>query len=149
MLHGGVLSLLTDRCIFPSLRPQTQQQARTLSTSIFATTTVASGQIRNIGIGRERLCNLPTGFNLSDLDKSGSCLCNSLADDVGTLCFSLRSDDVGLSFLLRLLDDESCSFGILLCDLLLFDGSGEFSAKGHVCDGDIFKGNVEFLRATE
>jgi hypothetical protein len=49
-----------------------------------------------------------------------------------------------LSFLLGLFDNESCSFGILLGDLLLFDCLGELAAKGHVGDGDVFERDVEF-----
>ena len=53
-----------------------------------------------------------------------------------------------MTLLLSTLDDESCSLGILLGNLLLLDSLCEFTTEGHVGDGDILEGDVE-LGGTE
>lgn len=93
------------------------------------------------------MCDISAGFDPSDLDQTISCLCHRLADDVCRFCFTLSTDDVRLSLLFCLFDDESCSFGILLGNLLLLDSSCEFATEGHMGDGNVFKRNVELLGA--
>lgn len=53
-------------------------------------------------------------------------------------------DDVGLMFLFSVFDDEVGMFGVLLGDLFLFDGFGEFVIECYVGDGDVFESDVEF-----
>ena len=95
------------------------------------------------------MCNLPTCLDLSNLNQAVSSLRYRLADDLCALCFSFGSDDVRLPLLLCPLDDESCPFRILLGDLLLLDGTGEFSTEGHVRNGNVFEGDVELLSSAE
>ena len=128
------------------LIPQSKQQARALSLSI---PSLPTGQIRDVRIARKRCRDVATRLDSSDLDQPIPCLRHGLADDVCGLGFTLCADDVGLSLLLCLLDDEARALGVLLRDLLLFDGAGEFAAEGHVRDGDVFERDVEFLRAAE
>ncbi|CAF3518404.1 unnamed protein product [Fusarium graminearum] len=92
--------------------------------------------------------NLTTGLDLSDLDETVASLLDGLADGLGGLGLTLGADNVGLTLLLGTLDDESCSLSILLGNLLLLNGLCEFTAKGHVGNGDILEGDVE-LGGTE
>lgn len=91
--------------------------------------------------------NFLAGVNTTDLDKTATGLGDGFADDIGTLGFTLRTDNVGLTFLLGSLDDETGPFGVLLGDLLLLYGAGEFLSEGHVCNRDIFQGDVELCCA--
>ena len=54
-----------------------------------------------------------------------------------------------MSLLFGLLDNESCSLGVLLGNLLLLDGAGELLSEGHVGDGDVLKSDVELLSTLE
>ena len=143
----GILlrAMLVSRTDFPppllvKSTSETEQQACILSTSL---SMFSTRKICDIWIPSKCLRDLPAGFDPSDHDQAISSFGNRLADDVGRLSFSFSPDDVRLSFLLGLLNNKSCSFGILLSDLLLFDGSGKLAAKGHVSDGDVFKSDVE------
>lgn len=80
------------------------------------------------GKGDQRT-NLPSSFNLSELNKGVSSPVECSTDGVGSLCLSLCSDDGCLSFLLGLFDHKLGSFGILLSNLLLLDGGGEFFSE--------------------
>merc|ERR1712000_653608 len=82
-------------------------------------------------------------------DQAGNChrschLLHRLADRVCSLGFSLCSDDICLSFLLCLLNNESCTLGFLLRNLLVLDCTSELLAEGHVRDGHILEVDVEF-----
>ena len=109
----------------------------------------ATRKVRHVGVGRQRLRNLAGCLNLSDLDQTITRLGNGPADGLGTLGFTLGTNNVGLSLLLGLLDDEPRPLGILLCDLLLLDGLGELLAEGHVGDGHILERDVELLGALD
>ncbi|KUI62671.1 hypothetical protein VP1G_11385 [Cytospora mali] len=106
-------------------------------------------RLSDVRIARQRLRNLPARLNLSDLDQTIARLRDSLGDGVGTLGLSLGPDDVGLSLLLGLLDDEACPLGVLLRNLLLLDGLGELLAEGHVGDGHVLERDVELGRALQ
>lgn len=128
---------------FLSLTPQSQQE-----TSAFASLlTLAAGQICDVGVGGKSLGDVTGGIDPTDLNQTAAGLGNRLADNIGTLGFTLSADDVGLTLLLGALDDEPRPLGVLLGDLLLLDGAGELLAEGHVGDGDVFQGDVE-LRGT-
>ena len=100
-------------------------------------------QVRDVGVGGQRLGNLPRGLDLADLDEAVPGLGDGPGDGLGALGLALGADDVGLALLLGLLDDEAGTLGVLLGDLLLLDGLGELAAKGHVGDGDVLEGDVE------
>lgn len=87
------------------------------------------------------------GIDTTDLNETVAGLSDGLADNVGTLGFTLSPDNVGLTLLLRTLDDESCPLGVLLGDLLLLNGTSELLAEGHVGNGDILQGDIK-LRGT-
>jgi hypothetical protein len=93
--------------------------------------------------------NVSRRLDPSDLHQPITGLSNRLANRLGALSFTLRTDNVGLAFLFGALDDEAGSLGVLLGDLLLLDGFGEFLAEGHVRDGDVLEGDVELLGALE
>lgn len=122
----------------PLRPPGTNQQIRPLA---------ATWKVRDVGIRSQRRRNFPAGLDLTDLDEAVTGLSDSLADDIGTLGFTLGTDNVGLALLLGPLDDEAGSLGVLLRNLLLLDGLGELLAEGHVGDGDVLKGNVELAGA--
>ena len=82
--------------------------------------------------GPVALTDLPTGLDLSELHKRIARLVQSRGDGVGSLGFTLGSNDSCLSLLLGLLDHELGPLGILLGNLLLLDGRGELFTKGHV-----------------
>jgi len=88
-------------------------------------------------------------LNPSDHNQTITRLGNSLADSIRSLGFSLCANDASLSLLLRLLDDEPRSLGLLLRNLLVLDGLGELLAERQVCDGDVFEGDVELCGAAE
>ena len=128
------------------LWPKSQQQSSSLATIFpFAT----AREVGDIRITSQSLSNLPAGLDPPDHNQAVSSLGNGPTDGIRTVGFSLGPDDVGLSLLFCLLDDESRSFGVLLCDLFLLDSSGELFAEGHMRDGHIFERNVEFLRSLE
>ena len=52
-----------------------------------------------------------------------------------------------MTLLLRLLDDETGTLGVLLGDLLLLDSLGELATEGHVGDGDVLESDVELCGA--
>lgn len=125
------------------LGSQTEQKAGVLA----ALLPIATGQIRDIGVVRQRLRNLLAGVDPTDLDEAVSRLGDGLADDLRALGLSLGADDVGLALLLGALDDEAGALGLLLRDLLLLDGARELAAEGQVRDGDVLEGDVELRRA--
>jgi hypothetical protein len=130
---------------FRSLIPQTQQEASALSTIL----ALPTRQVCHVGVIGQCLSNLLASIDLTDLNQATTSLGNRLADNLSTLGFTLGADNVSLTLLLGTLDDESRSLGVLLGDLLLLDGAGEFLAEGHVGDGDVLEGDVELRCALE
>jgi hypothetical protein len=128
-----------------ALTPQTQEQASALP----AILTLSTRQVCDVGVTGQRLSNLLASIDLTDLNQTTTSLGNGLADNFGRLGFTLGTDNVCLALLLGALDDESRPLGVLLGDLLLLDGAGEFLAEGHVGDGDVFEGDVELRCALE
>lgn len=124
---------------------QTQQEASALPTIL----ALPTWQVRHVGVIGQGLGNLLASIDLTNLDQATTSLGNGLADDLGTLSFTLGADNVRLTLLLGALDDESCPFSVLLGDLLLLDGAGELLTEGHVGDGDVLKGDVELRGALE
>ena len=122
----------------PRLPPDIQQQVRPLP---------PARQVGDVGIARERLCDLPARLDLADLDEAVAALGDGARDGVGALGLALGADDVGLALLLGALDDEAGALGVLLGDLLLLDGLGELLAEGHVGDGHVLERDVELGRA--
>lgn len=99
--------------------------------------------IRHIRVTCQRIRNIPTRLDLSNLNQPVSALGNRLCNGIRTLGLALGANNVGLTLLLGFLDDESRPLGILLRNLLLLDGLGELLAERHVRDGDVLEGNVE------
>lgn len=48
-----------------------------------------------------------------------------------------------------MVDEELCSLGLLLGDLLVFNGLGKLSSEGKVGDGDIIEDDMEVLESIE
>ena len=129
------------------LTPQAQQQASILPSLLAFTTTATAGQIGDVRVNSQRLRNLLPRIDPTNINQPTARLGHSLADDIGTLGLTLRPDHVGLSFLLRTLDNEPSPLRILLRNLLLLDGPSKLLAKRHVGDRHILQGNVELGRA--
>lgn len=125
--------------------PETQEKASALA----ALLALAARQICDVGVVGQSLGDLAASVDAADLNQTGTGLSDGLADNVGTLGFTLGADNVGLTLLLGTLDNESCPLSILLGDLLLLDGAGELLSEGHVGDGDILQGDVELAGALE
>lgn len=150
MINGFKIAFIASFLYFAettSLAPQTEQQTSPFTT--LGPIPITTGQIGNIRVIRQSLCNLLPSIDTTNLNQATTSLCNSLADDIGTFGLTLRADNVSLTLLFGTLDDEPSPFGILLGDLLLFDGSSELLAEGHVGDGDIFQGDVELRRTLQ
>lgn len=126
--------------------PQPQQHARALSTIL---PPISTRQVSNIGVPRQRLRDILASIDPPNLNQPVPSLRHGLTDDIRALSLTLRTDNVRLTLLLCTLDDESCSFSVLLGDLLLLDGTGEFLAEGHVGDRDVFQSDVELRCALQ
>lgn len=111
---------------------------------ILATAVLAAREVSDIGVARQCLGDFSACLNLTDLNQAITRLGHRLADGVGTLGFTLSTDNVGLTLLLGTLDNEAGTFSVLLSNLLLFNSLCELATKGHVGDGDVFESNVEF-----
>ena len=90
--------------------------------------------------------NLSSSFNSSQLQECWGCR-QSLTQELSRLCFTLSLDNGGSFVLECLLDKILGSFGLLLCDLLLFDGLGELGAEVQVSNGYIIKDDIEVLKS--
>jgi hypothetical protein len=123
------------------LAPQTKQE--TASSTLTILLLSAAGQVGYIGIAGKDLGNVLLGLNATDLNQTIATLGYCLRNGICCLCFSLGADDICLPLLLCFFDYESSALGLLLGNLLLLDGLGEFSAKSHVGDGNILQGDVE------
>ena len=130
----------TNQSTINPLTPQPQKQTRVLPTILSIPST---RQVSNIGVIRQGISDLPSSIDTTNLNHARTSLANSLADDIRTLGFTLRPDDVGLTLLLGSLDNETGPFRILLGDLLLLDGFCELTAECHVGDGYILEGDVK------
>lgn len=91
------------------------------------------------------MCNFFVGFDFVYLDKIIVGFGNCFVDSFSIFGFIFGMNNIGLVFLFGLFNDEVCFFGILLCNLFLFDGFGEFFVECYVSDGYIFESNVEFV----
>lgn len=144
--HGPLPPLRSScRKLSLPLRPQTEQQTGALALAIRAA--VSTGQVGHIWVTGQCACNVATGLDAADLDQAVAGAGDGLADDIGRLGLALSADDVGLALLLGFFDREARALSVLLRDLLLFDGPREFTAKGHVCDGDVLERDVELVGA--
>lgn len=130
-----------------TLVSQTEQHTRALAP--FFAPVAATWNVRHIRIVGQRIRDFLGSINPSDLEETVTRLRDSLADGVRAFGFSLCANDVRLSLLLGLLDNEPCPLSVLLCNLFLLDGSREFPPKCHVRNGDIFEGDVEFTGTTQ
>ena len=128
-------------------RPQPKQQPGPFAS--FVASFAPARQICHIWISRQSLRNLPARLDPPNHDQPVSSLRHGLGDRVRALGLPLRPNHVGLPLLLRLLDDEPTPLSVLLRDLLLFNGAGEFLAEGHVRDGDVLERDVELGGAAE
>lgn len=104
---------------------------------------LSTRDVRDIRVASQRLGNLPTRFNLSNLHKTITSLGDGLRNSIGTLGLTLGTNNVGLSLLLSLLDNKPGPLGILLSDLLLLNSLCEFFSESHMCNGNILQGNME------
>lgn len=128
----------------PPLIPQPQQDIRATPAL-----SPAARKIRHVRITRKRLRDLLRRLNATDLDQAIASLIDSPRDGLRRLGLALGADDGGLALLLGLLDDEARALCVLLRNLLLLNGLGEFAPERHMRDGNVFEGDVEFLRTLE
>lgn len=70
-----------------------------------------------------------------------------MTKELSGLGFTLSFDNGGSFVLESLIDKIFGSFGLLLGDLLLFDGFRELGAEVQVSNGDIIKDDVEVLKS--
>jgi hypothetical protein len=138
---------LNNHDISFTLSPQAQQEVAAGLATLAAC--AAAGQVRDVGVPCQHLRNVLLGLDSPDHDQAVTALGHGLGDGVCGLGFTLGADDVGLTLLLGLLDNEARALGLLLCNLLLLDGLCELLAEGHVGDGDVLEGNVELAGALE
>jgi hypothetical protein len=75
-----------------------------------------------------------SGFNLPNRDQPASELGDGLCDESSAFGLSLSSEHGCLHFFLSYHNVELCSFGILLGDLLLLNGSGKVLGELEVSD---------------
>jgi hypothetical protein len=129
-----------------SSTPQAQEKA---SARLALAACTAVWQIRDVRVPCQHLSNVFLCLDSSDHDQAITTLRDGLADGVGGLGLTLSADDVRLPLLLCLLDYEPRTLRLLLCNLLLLDGLGEFLSERHVRDGHIFERNVELASALE
>lgn len=135
-----------NSCPQQFLWPQTKQEIPAASA---IPTAVSSWQICYIRIVCHHLCNILLSFDSPDPNQTLTTLRHRFANCLRSLGFSLGSNDVSLSFLLRLFHNEPRPFGFLLSNLLVLDCSCELFAESHVGDGDVFEGDVELLGTFE
>ena len=129
------------------LRPQPKQEIPL--PFVPSAAAASTGQVRDVRVVGQHLRDILLGLDPPNLNHTIAALSHGLGNDIGRLTLTLGSNDVGLTFLLGLLDNEPCAFGFLLRNLLLFNGFGEFAAEGHVGDADVFQGDVEVGGAFE
>lgn len=99
-------------------------QAQTLGVKVQLIPTAVL--LQNIG-------DVPCVLDTSQFDVSLALL-DSVTDKLRGAGFTLGTDDGGLLLLTGLVDEESCTLGFLLSDLLCFNGGGEFGRECEVLD---------------
>lgn len=110
---------------------------------------IGCGDVTDVLVLGKSVGNFPTSLNLLKLDKRIASLAQCLRYGVSSLSLTLGSDDGSLTLLLGFFNDELCAFSVLLGNLLLFDSRGEFLAKSHVSDRNIFKKDVKFFGSVQ
>ena len=126
---------------------RTSQPEQEIALPISTLSTATTRQVSDVRVTRQHLRNLFLRLNTPNLDQTITALRHGLRNDLCRLALALRTDNIGLSFLLRFFDNKSCPLGFLLRDLLLFDRFGELAPEGHVRDADVFELDVEFRGA--
>jgi hypothetical protein len=81
----------------------------------------------------QNLGNLSRVFDLTELDVALALL-DCVADKLSRAGLTLRTDNEGLLLLAGLVNEERSALGLLLSDLLGFDGGGEFGGEGQVLE---------------
>lgn len=90
-------------------------------------------QVHLVGALLQDTGNVSCILKLSEVDVT-SRLLDGVSDQLSRTGLTLCADDHGLLLLTGLVDDESRALCFLLCNLLGFDGGGEFGGKGEVLE---------------
>lgn len=93
-------------------------------------------QIHLVGTLFQNAGNVSCVFEFSEIDVT-SALLDGVSDEFSGASLTLGADNHGLLLLAGFVDDESGALGLLLSDLLCFDGSSEFGGEGKVLRGVI------------
>merc|ERR1740138_786220 len=102
-------------------------------------------EVGHIPTAGQGLCNVPRSVDPPNLDKTVAVRCESLRDQVGSLCLTLGPNYCRALLLLRLLNEEFTPLSLLLCHLLLLHRSREILTIRQVSDGNIIQKKVEIL----
>ena len=105
------------------------------------------GEEGDIGCCLESVSDVLSSLDLSDRDKTWSTLAHGVGDELGSLSFTLSSQDSGLGLLFTLEDDELGTLGTLLSNLLGLDSAGELARELQVSDRDVVEDDVELQGA--
>ena len=92
--------------------------------------------------------NILSGGDTTQLNETGIVL-HSLTDQTSRSGFSLCANDGGFLVLLRLLHHILGTLGLLLGDLLGFDGVGELASEGQIDNGHIIDDDSELATALD
>jgi hypothetical protein len=79
------------------------------------------------------LGDLSRVFDLTELDVALALL-DCVTDKLSRAGLTLGTDNEGLLLLAGLVDEEGSALGLLLSDLLGFDGGGEFGGEGQMLE---------------
>lgn len=82
-------------------------------------------------------------LDFAQLHQTLAGIAERLGQQLGGIRITLGRNDGRLLLLLGLLDEETGLFGVLLGDLLHFDGQREFAAERQVGDGDVVEDQAE------
>jgi len=84
----------------------------------------------------ENASDAPCVFEFSEIDVAATLL-DGVSDQLGGAGLTLGAHDRGLLLLSGLVDDEGGALGVLLGDLLCFDGGGELGGEGEMLEEDV------------
>ena len=101
----------------------------------------------HVGRGLQSVGDVLGSFDLSHRNKTRTVVTDGIGDQLGSFGLTLSSQNGCLGLFLALEDNKFGALSILLCDLLLFNGSGKVARELQVSDRNVVQNNVEFKSA--